>query len=96
MSPVNGSVTMQASRTQPGGLLKSAGAHRPMNTPGPGSGRDPDRQTIAESRVHGRDKVQPSPGKGRGPISGGALGIPQLKHKEASGTGGGNRLGAAF
>ena len=36
------------------------------------------------------------PGHGRGPTSGGALGIPQLKHKEASGTGGRNSLGAAF
>ena len=35
------------------------------------------------------------PGQGRDPISGGALGIPQLKHKEASGTAGRNRLGAA-
>ena len=81
MSPVNGSVTMQASRTQPGRLLELAGTHRPMNTPGPGSGRDPDRQTTAESRVHGTDKVQPSPGREGAPSQGAPLGSPSLSTK---------------
>ena len=56
MSPVNGSITMQASGTQPGGLLESAGTLT-MNTPSPGPGSDPNRQTTEESRVHGTDKV---------------------------------------
>ena len=81
MSPVNGSVTMQASRTQPGGLLDSAGTHRPMNTSGPGSGRAPNRQTTAESRVHGTDKVQPSPGMEGAPPQGVPLGSPSLSIK---------------
>ena len=81
MSPVNGSVVMQASRTQPGGLLESAGTHRPMNTPSPGSGRDPDRQTTAESRAHGTDKVQPSPSREGAPSQGAPLGFPSLSIK---------------
>ena len=81
MSPVNGSVTMQASRTQPGRLLESAGTHRPMNTSGPGSGRAPNRQTTAESRVHGTDKVQPSPGREGAPSQGEPLGSPSLSIK---------------
>ena len=81
MSPVNGSVTMQASRTQPGGLLESAGTHRPINTPSFGSGRAPNRQTTAESRVHGTDKVQPSPGREGAPSQGEPLGSPSLSIK---------------
>ncbi|CAM9188122.1 unnamed protein product [Rangifer tarandus platyrhynchus] len=72
---------MQASRTQPGGLLESAGTHRPMNSPGPGSGRDPNRQTTAESRVHGTDKEQPSPGREGVPFQGPPLGSPSLSIK---------------
>ena len=81
MSPANGSVTMQASRTQPGRLLESAGTHRPMNTPGPGSGRDANRQTNAENRVHSKDKVQPSPGREGTPSQGEPLESPSLSIK---------------
>ena len=85
MSPVNGSVTMQASRTQPGGLLESAGTRLPMNTPGPGSGRILNRQTTAESRVHSTDKVQPSLGREGAPSQGAPSGSPSLSIKRLQG-----------
>lgn len=67
-----------------------------MNTPGPESGRNLNRQTTAESRVHSTDKVQLSPSREGAPSLAKAFGIPQLKNKEASGSGGGNRFRAAI
>ena len=52
-----------------------------MNTPGPGSGRDANRQTNAENRVHSKDKVQPSPGREGTPSQGEPLESPSLSIK---------------
>ena len=52
-----------------------------MNTPSPGSGRDPNRQTTAESRVHGTDKVQLYLGREGAPSQGEPLGSPSLSIK---------------
>ena len=52
-----------------------------MNTPGPGSGRDANGQTTAENRVHGKDKVQPPPGREGTPSQGAPLESPSLSIK---------------
>lgn len=56
-----------------------------MNTPGPESGRNLNRQTTAESRVHSTDKVQPSLGREGAPSQGAPSGSPSLSIKRLQG-----------
>lgn len=67
VSTVNGSVTMQASRTQPGGSLESAGTHRPIHTPALDTCREQSPQHRQGAAV---------PAHGRGPVSGAPSGSP--------------------